>query len=294
MKITYLLIIMFAIMVLTSCGPSSTNPHHDTGILRINNNTNANVSVSFLNISDDVIDANSYTDYTITTNKFNPDDKSATFNVSSEGTYSSLGSISATVYTGETTTLDVDADIGVLHVINATNGPITIAWGSTSYDIASGHSDDYSFDLPSTNSQSTTYNIEGQYVLSFNETTTITRDDTFDYTVYADAGCLEVLNSSGVTITQIFVSLSSNSNWGSNDLDNDLNTGYFVQFTLDPDSYDIKIVDSDGFATMIYNIGINTDETDSYTYLGKKNEGIDRKITMDDLNHATIWAQRQK
>jgi hypothetical protein len=295
MKITHLFFILLALILLTSCNwNESTNPPDYSGILRIYNNTNADiiVDIAVIGATDRIIDANSSRDFSVDTGKGTTGSKSTSVTITSEGIYKRLGNDTVIVYTDDVTELDIDADCGILRITNNTNGPISVYWDSTPYNIDANQSDTYTFDMPSVNNDNTTYTIDGQYVFEFDETTTITRNETFNYTVFADAGCFAVDNASGYTITEIYISLSTSSIWGSDDLNTDLYPDDYVIFTLNPDLYDFKIVDSDGFATILYDVQISTDQTFTYNYYGKKNGQPDHKTAMDDISKVIVWEQK--
>jgi hypothetical protein len=78
-------------------------------------------------------------------------------------------------------------------------------------------------------------------------------------------GILRVVNESSVTISQYYISPSSDTTWGSNQLSAPLTPGSSIDFTLQAGTYDLLAVYPDGFESPLYGVEIVAGQTEVIT-----------------------------
>ena len=70
-----------------------------------------------------------------------------------------------------------------------------------------------------------------------------------EFTTSAEASVMHrIVNNTGYTVTRVFIRRSSSDSWGRNWLEGhgNLRTGNDLQVSLEPGTYDIMLVDTDG------------------------------------------------
>jgi len=164
---------------------------------------------------------------------------------------SAEGEIEVNNYTDEWLDVSVDGDFYTLEAYESV---------SKSFDL-----DDYLF---STEEKEVKVWVEGLLKWDFSETYTIKPDKTKNVYIYADAGAIKVWNNSYYSITSVYLSPSSDSYWGSDDLSGYLYYGYINSWRVTSGYWDIKVVDEYGYYDTWYDIYVAIGEVEWFTYYG--------------------------
>jgi hypothetical protein len=126
----------------------------------------------------------------------------------------------------------------------------------------------------------------GDHVFSSSAEVLVENGRTTSLEISATGGAISLLNNSGITIYSVYLSPSSSSSWGSDQLTGVLNPNQTTLWTVSAGSWDIRIKDIAGNNYYIYDRYINLDHTlsVSFTYSQKteqkvKHEGIDPNLS---------------
>ncbi len=126
----------------------------------------------------------------------------------------------------------------------------------------------------------------GDHVFSSTAEILVENGRTSNLEIYATGGAISLLNNSSITIYSVYISPSSSSYWGDDQLSGVLNPNQSRLWTVSAGSWDIKINDVAGNSYYIYDRYINMDQTlnVSFTYSQKteqkvKHEGIDPNLS---------------
>lgn len=129
----------------------------------------------------------------------------------------------------------------------------------------------------------------GEHVFSDSETLDIELGKTTSLNVYADGGAIKINNNSSVTIYSVYLSPSTSSSWGVDQLGSELlYSGNYKLWTVSQNTWDIKLVDIAGNSYYAYDKYVPMDETytinfvDSYKgeHAGKKKDGADPEFNV--------------
>ncbi len=100
-----------------------------------------------------------------------------------------------------------------------------------------------------------------------------------EYTVEAEGGVVKINNMSSNNITEVYISPSANTEWGQDWLTGTIAPGSNYAWTVEPGTYDIKIIDDQAFEAEIYEEVITIANTSNYDYStdGKK-QGVHNNL----------------
>jgi hypothetical protein len=256
----------------------------DCGVLNLINSSNASITATISN-QDHTINANSSSQITV----FIGSQNSANVGISYRGQYVTEFSETISILRDAVSNKTITPTAGILNITNNTNDDVTVYWSTFEYTISSHQTGTFSFNMPTSTSISTTFDVDGLYVLEYSHTSTVTRNQSASYTVGANAGCLKIVNNSSIIINDIYVSLSTDWGWGSDDLPGTLLPNYYIRYQLEADSYDLKIVNANGVQTILYDIIVSNNQTYTYTYAGKGGGDKDDKSISSDSSSIVIW-----
>lgn len=139
---------------------------------------------------------------------------------------------------------------GYLEVENDTGEVIWVSIGSdTEEEVAKGGSISEEWELQATPLESeqleVDISIRGIYKQIEDDTAVVTAGETTTYTVDADGGAIRINNNSSYNLYGIYITPSSNSNWGANLLSSALPPSYYFRyFGLAPGSWDVRLQDA--------------------------------------------------
>jgi len=142
------------------------------------------------------------------------------------------------------------SDEGTLRIFNldADYGWFTINDGLTEW-LDAGDSYERSYDLSTSifgdEAKTVTVDFGGEYVFTESVSKTIKPGSTTTVQFETNAGGIEIWNDSySFYITEVYLSPSSESSWGYNDLSGEIGPGETVTWYVTPGYWDIKVVDN--------------------------------------------------
>ncbi|MBS3741722.1 MAG: hypothetical protein KGY74_06340 [Candidatus Cloacimonetes bacterium] len=184
------------------------------------------------------------------------------------------------------TTVGVEAGYVTVFTVEQVNGELQISnessrdvWydldGGADKTLHAGEVDEWSYDLLVYDQTTTDISYSGYHVFSNSSFQTITGGYTTFFDIEADGGGINIENDMNYTdITAIYLSPSSDPNWGVDDLYGTLSPGEDVFWTVSPGSWDILAIDEDGAEYISYDNTIYLDQTRSFFIDGwKKSDG---------------------
>jgi len=127
---------------------------------------------------------------------------------------------------------------------------------------------------------------------------TVVEDDYSRLDIYPDAGCFRINNTStSFVIEEVYLSPSTETTWGTNDLMFYIDPGEFYTWTCTSDmEWDLKVVDDWEDEFTFFNINMGTDDVYTYNYDGfraSKNPNADQdKITNAKNAEITVTSPR--
>ncbi|MBD3341196.1 MAG: hypothetical protein GF353_18970 [Candidatus Lokiarchaeota archaeon] len=164
---------------------------------------------------------------------------------------------------------------GEIKVTNKTGEWLQVKIDGDTYDL-----DDYEYaektiDLSDyglySDEKEVTVEGEGLVKWEFSKDYTIKADKTKKVNIYADCGAIKVWNSSYRTIVSVYLSPSSNYNWGYDDLDGYIYSGYIHSWRCASGYWDVKVIDDYGYYSTSYDNYISVGEVYWFTYYGSNN-----------------------
>jgi hypothetical protein len=156
---------------------------------------------------------------------------------------------------------------GTLVVQNGTSGDLIVKIEAVSSTVAANTSTSQSWDLQYfplgiyEEDKTVTYSAEGIFTTpTGNKTAKVTAQKTTTVTVNADSGAISVQNTSTTySIVGVYISPSTDTTWGLNDLTGTIGPGQTYYFRVDPNpsgvNYDVKLVDNYGYS---WSIGVSS------------------------------------
>lgn len=262
------LFIFFVILVfLTSCGKESspTAPADTNAYLKITNTTSDRVSVTFSDGFTNIEAGQTYT-RTFTSAK--------TLNVmfSYTGTYVMDNQQTVQVSPGNTTTVSIAPTAGCITYTNSTNASLNLQFDHGSYTIQANSSRTFKYNMPYSSSEMITCLVSGTYYFSGNYSSSVYRNSTTIKYLSANAGAIKIVNNSSYSISSIYLSPSSDSSWGADDLTGYLYSGYNITWTASAGLWDIKIVSTNGYYYTYLSRQVVNDNTYTINFYGSKKE----------------------
>jgi len=187
--------------------------------------------------------------------------------IGSEPVFTTVG-----VEAGYVTVFTVEQVNGELQISNESNRDV---WydldGGADKTLHAGEVDEWSYDLLVYDQTTTDISYSGYHVFSNSSFQTITGGYTTFFDIAADGGGIDIENDMNYTdITAIYLSPSSDPNWGADDLYGTLSPGEEVFWTVSAGSWDILAIDEDGAEYTSYDNTIYLDQTRSFFIDGWK------------------------
>ncbi|MFO7896966.1 MAG: hypothetical protein R6U84_08540, partial [Candidatus Cloacimonadales bacterium] len=127
----------------------------------------------------------------------------------------------------------------------------------------------YTIDMLENETTDFSVNYYGRFVFEVDDYVAISENEDLVLNVYPDCGEIVVENTSNsFTITEVYISASSDTSWGTNDLAGTIGPGESVVWKADAGNWDIKLVDDWGDEFVAYENYLGIEETVTYTYDG--------------------------
>ena len=166
---------------------------------------------------------------------------------------------------------DVDTYDSYLQISNwsySDNLDVSVDYDSTvlypleyvTYTIADIEEDDY---------ENVNVSYSGRFVFDEDYSVQIDADETYTLDVFPNCGEIVVANlSNAFTITEVYLSPSSDTSWGNDDLAGTIAAGYNVTWKAEAGYWDIKLVDDYGDEFIALDNYLGTESTITYEYTG--------------------------
>ncbi|MCD4796536.1 MAG: hypothetical protein K8R49_05120 [Candidatus Cloacimonetes bacterium] len=193
---------------------------------------------------------------------------------------------------------------GTLRITNNSNYSAWFQLGSGGFtnDLSSGQ--DYEKDYTLSTSifgdedKKVTVYYGGDYVFTDQDSKTIKPGSTSKVNIYSDAGVIRIENTTYYDIVEVYLSPSSDSSWGEDDLIGDIGYNEYVEWLVSPGSWDIKFYDEDGYYYIFLNVYIDIEEMYTITFIprmkGNMNEDDNKAINALQVRTETIDKCEQK
>jgi len=299
MKKLILLIGMIS-LILISCTPTEpTTPGTERAILVLNNNHSESL---FYKISDGGV--NDDVEYSLSANS----SITMYWGVDHDVFIEEDGNIQITYYlnNGEGGVINHQLVIGIqtsfsfgdegedLVVQNNTQGEvILLAIDGFTGQYFIGANSEISFDYDISHDYEIEMEYTGDHVFTGYDSIILSPFVTNEYEIEADAGALRIFNSNPITeISEIYISASSSSSWGPNQLDFNLSSGGWGLWTVDEGLWDIQVVDEYGGVTEFFGNYVNLDETFDVTFRNGSAKSRSAKSHDDTINKDRVEFKR--
>lgn len=261
----------------TTIRSMASNP----GFLKIENNTNADVVVSwYSDNSQNIIPANSNQNFEIGIGSDKTGSKSISISYSCSGLYLHTTEFTDHIYAGQTSYRTLNPDKGCINFVNNTSGYVLITVPGMDDPITIGAHSNYTQSWLMTGyNANTTFSCTGDFVFSETNDLTVHVNNTGTRTINATGAAIKVLNNSSVTISSVYLSPHSDTTWGSDDLSGTIAPGEYVTWTVSAIDWDVKVVDSQAnYAAWSNNGNLALNEMLVINYdMSKQNHDISNK-----------------
>ncbi len=157
--------------------------------------------------------------------------------------------------------------------------------------------------LSSNSSWSRTYSSDryvrvdytGDHVFSGTRNLDLQLGKTTTFDIFADGGAIKLLNNSSVTIYSVFLSPSSSSSWGVDQLGNQLlYPNNYKLWTVSQNTWDIKVVDTFGETYFVWNSYVPMDQTIQLIFTdAKKGDSKHKADGIDQAANASYKIERR-
>ncbi len=279
------ILLFFTAFLLTSCFESSSSEHHHNsyGSLKIVNNTNAPIYVTWANNTQDIIDANSNTTFDLYMKSSITDPKSTSVSYTCDGLYLRSVTLTDHVSQGEVTTRVLDPNRGCIQFINLTAGIVILTIPGLDDPVSINANGNYTQAWYMTEASNTAdFTMTGTYVFHDPYTATVNLNATETYNIIANAAAITVRNYSSETINEVYLSPHSSTDWGNNLLSGTLASTNYASWTVTRDTWDVKVITNSFITTWTENSYINNNQMLVINYytptrqmdISRKAEGI--------------------
>jgi hypothetical protein len=283
MKNTYVVIfLIITALFLFSCSTSSSNNNnHGVGYLKIYNDTNAPITITWTaDNSQDAIDSSSYRIFEFSMKNAITDPKGISTTYIAEGLYLDPVTHTDVIYLNQTTVRNLDPDRGCIRFINNTAGHIDISIPGLVDPITVGANSNYiQAWLLTGSSDVVNFAFSGDFVFTDADQMTVNLNATGSYQIYATGAAIKIRNNSPATITEVYLSPHLDGTWGTNDLEGTIAPNNYVTFTVTPNTWDVQVFDAEGFSsTWTNNSYIDLNQMLVINFSKKKHSENTRKI----------------
>jgi hypothetical protein len=296
-----ILLLFLTALLLSSCFDSDSSDHHhhsdSIGFLKIINNTNAPITVTWTaDNSENVVDANSYTIFEFDTKNSITGLKSISTTYVCDGLYFHLSTFTDTINLGQTTTRALYPDRGCVKFINNTAGEITVTIPGLADPLLIDSYSSYTqaWLIPGSSAVAT-FSYWGEFVFGNAANVNVFLNATSTYPISPSGAAIKITNYSPYSITEVYLSPHTDSNWGDNDLYGTISPGHYVSWTAMPNTWDVKVIDENGnFATWTDNNYIFLNQMLIINYPpAKQNIDISGKIAGHGTEHEGLFRIQQ-
>ncbi len=136
---------------------------------------------------------------------------------------------------------------GNLDVTNSSNGWVDVTVDQDLTRLDADESVTYTWDFLADASKDVPVTADGLYVIGFESTGFVAGGQDDQVEVWGNAAALTITNNGSYSVNEIYISEYTNDTWGTEWLGSDvLAPGASVVFTVEPNAYDVKVVDTNG------------------------------------------------
>lgn len=164
------------------------------------------------------------------------------------------------------------------------DGNITGDFSGTYFDI--DWYNNVTFEIPMLENEDSSFslNYSGRFVFEENEFVNVEEGFDYTYNIYPNCGEIVIENqSSFYTIVEVYISPSTDTSWGLNDLEGTIYSNQSVTWKAEQGSWDIKFVDNEGTEYFVYEEDLYIEGSLIFALTDGKNDSTftseDRKVS---------------
>jgi hypothetical protein len=237
-------ILLISLFLLSSCVFSDSG---SKGYLKLVNNTNASITVTWGDNSHSIIEANTSKKFSFPTKSAITDAKVVSQTYTCVGIYLHEATFTDLVTAGQTVVRALDPNSGGINFINNTTGQISVeSSGLMDPAIIDSMSNSTQSWLLNGPSASVTVTLSGDMVFVYNVHINVFLNATSTYEVNPTGAAIRVKNNSSTNIMEVYLKHHEELVWGGNDLQVIIAPGHSVTWTANPNYWDVKVVDLQG------------------------------------------------
>ncbi len=135
---------------------------------------------------------------------------------------------------------------GGVIINNGSGGPVTVTVDGESYDLDIDDVQTITWDFTDDEDMDIAITAEGMFVMDYSTSKYIWGGELIDTEIWANATAVRIINATGASITEVYISPYTATTWGTNMIVSTIANGSQDDFTVEDGSYDLKIVDSNG------------------------------------------------
>jgi len=156
----------------------------------------------------------------------------------------------------------------ILDVNNQTNGDVTFRLDGGSVNRLSANQSK-EFVLGDTYGLQVQVDYNGLYIFGGTETYDFFQATAYEVQVTADGGAIFIVNNTTANITEVYIAPSSDTEWGPDYMTGSIGAGQEYAWTVEAGSWDVKLVDDEGFFAEIFDISVTDNQSEYVDYSDK-------------------------
>ena len=142
---------------------------------------------------------------------------------------------------------------GNLDISNETEGWLDLYVEGDLTSLNAYEAVEYSWTIPFLEEQDVNIEADGLYVLDYQEDMIIIGGDNEDLQIEANAAVIRIDNNTNIYIWELYISPDESLYWNEDVLGTDvLAPGNYVEYTVSPGAWDVKLVDSNGYEYVLF------------------------------------------
>lgn len=156
----------------------------------------------------------------------------------------------------------------ILGVENQTNGSVTFRLdGGSINNLSANQSQE--FILGDTYGLQVEASYNGLYIFAGTDTYDFFQATAYDVVVTADGGAIFIVNNTSANITEVYIAPSIDTEWGPDYMSGSIGAGQDYAWTVEAGSWDIRLVDDEGYSAEIMNVSVTNNQSEYIDYSEK-------------------------
>lgn len=155
-----------------------------------------------------------------------------------------------------------------LALSNQTNGDITFKLnGGATNRLGANQTNQYILGVEYGLQVEAVYN--GLYIFEGTESYNFFNAATYEVAVSPDGGAIFVVNNTTANITEVYISPANNADWGPDYMTGSIGAGQEYAWTVNAGLWDVKLVDDQGYQSIVNNISVSLNQSSYVDYSDK-------------------------